>query len=248
MPYFKINYMKTSIISLIVFSVITLSAKAQISAGGTRVIDNHALGSFTYSRLTQEKVLALSGRALENNQFFTKDWVNGIVVTVRNETFSSGLLFLYDKANNILYYKMKDSSSIMSVDSRNISSFTLNSDKAHKFKPGRFYSTEFGDKYVEVLTLSDSGYALIKAIKSTLPGEQISDVAVVTAQEPNTKYKDEISYYIYHNGVVYPVDLKKKSLVKNMTDDSTFISLLNEQNSDKITESSLALLINQLNL
>lgn len=240
--------MRIKIISLVSVSLFTLSVQAQISAGGTRVIDNHALGSFTNGRLTQEKVLAITGRAPENNQFFTKDWVNGNVVTVQNETFSSGLVFLYDKANNILYYKMKDSSTIMSVDSRNISSFTLNSnDKAHRFKPGRFFSTEFSNEYVEVLTLADTGYALIKEIKTTQMGEQISDVAVVTAQEPSAKYKDATSYYIYHNGNIYPVELKKKALVKSMADDNHFMEVLNQQNSDKITESSLALLINQLN-
>lgn len=227
----------------------TPTAMSRINTGISGIADEHAVGSFTYNRLTQNQLLAVTGKPTGNNQFFTKDWTGGSIVTVRNETFSSGLLFLFDKVNNVLYFKINDTSEvILTVNSRSINSFTINSDKPHTFKPGVFFSSELENKFVEILTASDSGYVLLKVINSAMPGEQISGVVAATVEEYIEKYKDEVSYYIYHNGIIYPVELKKKTLMKNMQSDKKFIEMLNRQESDKITESSLTLLINKLNL
>lgn len=225
------------------------TALGRLNTDYTNPGDNHTINSFSYDRITQDQLFSLKNRTAENNQFFTKDWTSGSIVTVRNQTFSEGMLFLYDKLNNLLYFKLSDSSeTILTVDSRSISSFTINSDKPHTFMPGVLFSARFENKFVEVLTNSDTGYVLLKEIKPGLPGEQISGVAAVTAQESALKYKDEISYYIYHKGVIYPAELKKKSLAKAMANDSRFIELLKKENGERLTENSLQNIIHELNL
>jgi hypothetical protein len=144
--------------------------------------------------------------------YFSKDWVSGSVTTTDKNSFSDGLVFLYDKVNSVLYFKNKDSNTIMKADMSKISSFALVTDRSHTFINGNLISKEYNGKFFEVLLLDEKHYSFLKLTETDLQHTETSKASQAMTESISAgSYVDTDKYFILIDGNLQLVELKKKS-------------------------------------
>jgi hypothetical protein len=155
-----------------------------------------------------------------NNTFFSKDWVKGSVTTTDNQTYSEGLVFMFDKVGRQLYFKKVDSAIIMQADMNKVSLFSLVSDKQHIFIKGDLLNKDFSGEIFEMLVLDEKKFSLLKSTVSIYQQPSTSSAAqAMTQTQTPGKYVDKPVYYIYNNNSLQQIELKKKSLFKALGPD-----------------------------
>ncbi len=183
---------------------------------------------------------------VEGNTFFSKDWVNGSVTTMDKNTYSEKLLFMYDKTTNSLYVKNTDSNKILKADMSKISAFSLTTDKQHTFIKGDLLDKDYSGKFFEVLVLDEKKYSLFKLIQTEFQHTQTSTASqAMTESISPGKYVDNVTYFLYANNVLQPVELKKKTFVKAINTDKaeTYIN----EHKGNFNESYIISMLNALN-
>lgn len=149
-----------------------------------------------------------------DNTYLSKDWVKGSV-TKDNQTYSEGLVFMFDKVNRQLFFKQNNSADIMQADMSKVSVFSLVTDKQHIFIKGDLLNKDYTGEIFEIMLLNEKKFSLLKSILSVY--EQPSGNSAAQAMTQTTspgKYADHSIYYIYSNNILQQTDLKKKSLLK----------------------------------
>jgi hypothetical protein len=201
------------------FSLFFISCFAQTST--VSIGDDFKLMSnYTTSNATGYSVIPIyKSNNIDGNPFFSTSWLPGSVVTKDGKTFDNRLQFMFDKYDNSLYYKEKDSTTIMKIDLSLVSSFTINSDKPHLFMPAGIFSKDYTGQFFEVL-LFDNKYSFLKLTQTTLQKPAYSEVAQVVNNAQNSKFVDKVSYFLYTNGKLQPIELKKKDFIKGLDADA----------------------------
>ena len=97
-----------------------------------------------------------------SNTYFSKDWVKGSVTTTDNQTYSEGLVFMFDKVGRQLYFKNVDSATVMQADMSKVSLFSLITDKQHIFIKGDLLNKDFSGEIFEMLVLDEKKFSLLK--------------------------------------------------------------------------------------
>jgi len=156
--------------------------------------------------------VTISSSAYGGKPYFSKNWVSGSVTTTDKNTFSDGLVFLYDKVNGVLYFKNKDSNTIMKADMSKISSFALVTDKSHIFINGNLISKDYNGKFFEVLLLDEKHYSFFKLTETALEHNETSKASQAMTQDISAgSYVDTDKYFVFVDGNLQQVELKRKS-------------------------------------
>lgn len=157
----------------------------------------------------------------KGSNYFSKEWVEGSVTTADNNVFSKDLLFMYDKMNNELYYKKRDSQVTWKVDLTKVSGFSLSTDKPHIFMKADYFNKDYTGQYFEVLLLDENKYSLVKFVKVTYEQNIESKGAqAMNANFSSGKYVDNVKYFLFKDGVSTEVTLKKKRFEEALGADS----------------------------
>lgn len=161
----------------------------------------------------------LNGEGADNT-YFSKDWVEGSVTTKDNQTYSGGLVFMFNKVNSQLYFRKADSATVMEADMNKISLFSLITDKPHIFIKGDLLNKEQNDEIFKILILDQKGFSFLKSIISNYqqPSGNSAAQALTQTQTPG-KYVDNPVYYIYKNNALQQTQLKKKEFLKALDPD-----------------------------
>jgi hypothetical protein len=162
-----------------------------------------------------------SSSQVNGSQFFLPDWVNGEVVTRRNEVYNEGLQFLYDKVRQELFVRQKDSSLILLTNKDEIQSFHLKDANKNQFRfvNSSFYTTERPEVFYQVLIDDSVKLTLFKYIKTSFVKADLTDMMKQREGDVYDAFVDKYFYFLsWHDGLLYPVQLKTKSVRKAFTD------------------------------
>ncbi len=161
----------------------------------------------------------LNGEGADNT-YFSKDWVKGSVTTTDRQTYSDGMVFMFDKVGRQLYFKKVDSATIMEADMSKVSLFSLVTDKQHIFIKGDLLNKDFNGEIFEILVLDEKRFSLLKSIINVYqqPSGNSAAQAMTQTQTPG-KYVDKPVYYIYGNNSLQQIELRKKSFFKALGPD-----------------------------
>ena len=137
---------------------------------------------------------------VKGSQFFYPTWANGSVTTTNNEVISNNYKFLFDKVRHELFiiYKpgKEDPKEVLQAEKSQLKSFSINTDKDHVFAPGRVYGTENPTDFYEVLSKNDSGYTLLKYIKTSFVKFDTRDIEKVKRGDMYDEFVDKTTYYV----------------------------------------------------
>jgi len=181
------------------------------------------------------------------SQFFTREWCEGSVTTATHETINNYQL-LYDKVNQDLYIRQKDSNLVIQADKSQVATFSLNiNGKQLLFVPAGKYGNQFDGSYFEALA-QGANYSLFKLTKTHFERADYSDMLKVRNGEANDAFIDNITYYLYHNNTLEKITVKEKAVRKALPAETQKIdAFLSAHKSDEFNEELLANLVTALN-
>lgn len=164
-----------------------------------------------------ESLHTYSSSQTKGSQFFSPEWAPGSVTTNNKIEINHGYSFLFDKVRQYLFIKTLDSSLVVLGDNSQIYSFTLTTDKTHLFEKASIFDPFQKNMFYEVLVKNDSGYTLLKYVKTTFNKADMSDMIKVKNGDMSDEFKDKISYYVsYQNGLPQKLELRKKDIKKSV--------------------------------
>jgi len=184
----------------------------------------------------------------EGSTYFSKEWVAGSVTTTDNTVFSANILFMYDKMNNELYYKKRDSQTTWKVDLTKVSGFSLQTDRPHIFMRADYFNKDYTGQYFEVLLLDEKKYSLLKYMKVTYEENISSKGSQAMNQNFSTgKYVDNIKYFLFKDGISTEVTLKKKRFEEALGADSEKAQAYFKDHGGSFNEQAAVSLIAEVN-
>jgi hypothetical protein len=200
----------------------TLNSFAQESVTGLRN-EFSQISKYTYGRQSGfEGLQSFSSKEVKGSQFYFPDWSEGALITDANETAAANYLFLYDKVRQFLFLKPKDSTIVLQADKDKIHGFYLEHDGKHQFEIASRYDPANKTDFYEVLAKKDSGYTLLKLVKTRFIKFDPNNSANITSvREGNMsdEFEDDVSYFIsYRHGLpqaIKPKDNSIKKVLKN---------------------------------
>src|ERR1700722_2618567 len=149
------------------FVLLSLSQKGFSQLENSAMADEFKeVSKFGIRQTGFEGIQTYNSGIVNGSQFFSPSWSAGTVTTTANETFGKGYSFLFDKVRQELFMKWKDSPVILLADKSQINSFTLHTDKDHCFVASGIYDPSKKGDFFEVLAKSDTGWTLLKQIKT----------------------------------------------------------------------------------
>lgn len=182
-------------------------------------------------------------------QFYNTTWTEGTVTTTRNEVISNYLL-LYDKVRQELFIRPKDSNLVILADKSQVKAFTLTMDKQHLFVPAATYDNTLANSFFEELVPPATGkaYSLFKLTKTTFEKADYADMLKVKNGEATDAFVDNVSYYLYHNGVLTKITLKEKNIRKALVEESKKVdAFFTLHDGEDFNEGLLITLVETLN-
>jgi len=190
-----------------------------------------------------------SSGIVNGSQFFNPNWSPGTITTINNEKVGKNYLFLFDKVRQELFMKWKDSSVILLADKNQISSFTLNTDKAHYFVAAGTYDPSNKGNYFEVLVSNEKGYTLLKLVKTKFVKADERDIEKQRLGDIYDSFQDQVTYYVsFNKGLPQPITLKEKNMLKVLTSVKDKVSGYFEQHPENtVDESFLVGVIESIN-
>lgn len=183
---------------------------------------------------------------IKGNPYFSEDWLKGSVITTDNQAFSSGLLFMYNKYNNELYYKKFNSDTTLKIDLSRVNSFTLIKDALHNFMRADYFDKKYAGEFFETLVFDNKKYAFLKLNKTILQDPPYSEVAQVAGGNRAKTFVEKNTYFIYVNKTLTEVDLKKKSFEKILSSDAAYQKYIKD-NGGSFNESYIIEMFTTLN-
>jgi len=213
--YTKYTIMKTllSILALLFLVATTNAQTASIAANlkqaGLRAGLNN--GYNTYQTYTSDNV--------KGSQFFYPGFKDGSVITTNNEVITGLYQFLFDKVRQQLFITAKADKrpqpEVLLAEKDQIKSFTITTDREHTFVAARNYDPANTNDFYEVLKKDDSGYSLLKLVKTTFEKMDYKDLQKVKRGDIYDEFVDKVSYYVsYKSGKPQEISFKKKNMPK----------------------------------
>jgi hypothetical protein len=201
------------------FSICTLLASVTLEAQEIPSIgmrdEFSTIARFGSRQTGFEGIQSYSSGQVNGSQFFYPTWTTGSVITTTNDTIGNRYLFLFDKVRQELFIKPKTSNEVLQANKSQINSFTLKTERAHLFFPAIKYDIGKPGDFLEVLSLNDAGYTLLKSVKTKFIKADTRDLEKMRMGEVNDEFKDEISYYVsFNHGPLQRTELKGKSIKK----------------------------------
>ena len=185
---------------------------------------------------------------VSGNPYFSKDWVKGSLSTKDNQVFSQDLVFMYSKVDGRLFFKKADSTAIMQADPSSISSFTLITDKPHLFMRSDFFTTEYTGRFYEVLVMDEKKYFFLKLTTAEYEENTTGAASqVMTVTSSAGSYSDKVKYYIFKEGQLNQVNLKKKTFENILTSDKEKTEKYFKEHSGSFNEDAAINLLTEIN-
>ena len=182
------------------------------------------------------------------NTFFSQDWVEGSVTTTDRQTYSDGLVFMFDKVGRQLYFKKADSATIMEADMNKISLFSLITDKQHVFIKGELLNKNFSGDIFEILVLDETKFSLLKTILSVYQQPSGNSAAQAMTQTLSAgNYADNPVYYVYNANTLQQTELKKKNFLKALGPDELKAELYTQNHHGNFNEAYAVNLLTYIN-
>ena len=232
------------------FVLLGLSQKGFSQAENLAISDEFKdVSKFGVRQTGFEGIQTYNSGIVNGSQFFSPSWSGGTVTTTRNETFGKGYSFLFDKVRQELFMKYKDSSVILLADKSQISSFTLHTDKDHSFVASASYDPSKKGDFFEVLAKSDTGWTLLKLIRTKFVKGDERDIEKQRLGEIYDSFEDAVTYYLsYKKGLPHQIPLKEKPLLKVLDRDKTKAGIyLAAHKQDRIDEAFMRNLVEFIN-
>jgi hypothetical protein len=211
---------------------------------------NH-VSKFASKQTGFEGVQTYSSKEVKGSQFFYPTWCKGSVTTNQKTNINNSMyVYLFDKVRQELFIKLKDSALVLQGDKSQIYSFTLTTDKNHLFETMSHFDPSQKNGFFEVLVKSDSGYTLLKQVKTTFLKADPTNMERMKEGENYDEFKDQVKYYIsYKDGLPQSINLNEKSIRKAFPSSktATIQDYFNQHNDDSINEQFVVMLVESLN-
>ena len=189
-----------------------------------------------------------SNDAVDENAYFSKEWVKGSVTATDHNTYGSDLVFMYDKISGNLYFRKPDSAIVMQADMDKIVLFYLFTDKPHVFVKSDYFPGADKNHFYEVLVLNDNKYSLFKFTRRVY--ETSSDNKArqaLTEDMTSGSYQDKTSYFLYSNSSLKEVELRKNNFLNAMDADKDKVEQYIHTHKGNFNEEYVAKMLVDLN-
>ena len=191
---------------------------------------------------------------VKGSQFFYPAWANGSVTTINNEVISNNYKFIFDRVRQELFiiYKpgKEDPKEVLQAEKSQLKSFTIITDKDHVFVHSFKYGTDNAGDFYEVLSKNDSGYTLLKHVKTSFVKFDPRDIQKVKRGDMNDEFVDKTTYYIaYKSANPQKVVFREKSIVSAFsTSKKAYVeNYFNEHGQQDLNEDFLIRLVEVVN-
>lgn len=192
-------------------------SQAQTSGSGFQGLYSGAFTSFGNSI---PSVPNFSSKAQTiGSQYIFENWVNGSITDNDGKVFSEGYVFNFNKINQNLYFKLKDSAAAFIVNKSQLKSITLNDgvktitlEKLPGFDTDNFYR----------VLVKGKKYSLYSLTKTNFVAANYFTNGITSSGSMYDEFKDEVKYFLVTpDGVTKEVPLKKKAVKKALEAEKT---------------------------
>ena len=183
----------------------------------------------------------------KGNRYLYEKWVKGSVVGVDGVIYnSSKYLFNYDKIGQKLLMLL-DSSKMLTLNSGDISGFTLQDDTSQYHFERLKNSTDLN--FYQALHKDEKGYSFYKLLKTKFMKADYESNGIVESGRKYDEYVDEEQFFILSaKQELSRIEFKKKSLEKVLDNESSKVQLFFDQHKgEKVNEEFVQSLLQFLN-
>jgi len=191
---------------------------------------------------------------VKGSQFFDKEFQEGSVTTTNNERLTGLYKFLFDKVRQELFITSKSDTrpnpEVLLAEKQQIKSFTITTDRDHTFSAARNYDPTNTTDFYEVLQKDDSGYTLLKFVKTTFVKMDYRNMEKVKRGEFYDEFVDKVTYYVsYKSGKPQEISFKKKTMGNAFQADkkAAIDNYIDNHSNDDVNEQYLINLVNSAN-
>jgi hypothetical protein len=183
---------------------------------------------------------------VKGSRYFFPRWSVGKLVSSTGFVFSDSYVFLFDKINQDIYVRGKDSSDIYLVNKPQIENFELGE---HAFLPGSKINGADPNNFYELIAGNNENFTLYKLIRTKFVKFDNSDLEKIKMGDFEDEFKDEISYYVASkDSPVKKITLSEKKLVQAFPEQKQKINeYYNQHQADISPDQFAAGLIDYLN-
>ncbi|HUP10625.1 MAG TPA: hypothetical protein VM187_00385 [Niastella sp.] len=152
-----------------------------------------------------------SSNNIKGTRYLFQNWSSGVVTTVNNTT-ETGYLLMFDKENNDIYARRKNSDTVILVFKDQVKNFELNNTV---FVRGTQIESGDPDLFYQALAGSKDSIMFYKSIKTKFVKADKHDAERIKKGDFDDAYQDEVSYFIKQpNQPLQKINLTQRSLVK----------------------------------
>ena len=183
----------------------------------------------------------------KGNRYLYEKWVTGSVVGVDGVVYnSSKYLFNYDKVGQKLLMLL-DSNKMLTLNSGDISGFTLQDDTSQFHFERLKNSTDLN--FYQPLYKDEKGYSFYKLMKTKFMKADYQSNGIVESGRKYDEYVDDEQFFILSaKQELIRVDFKKKSLEKIFESDASKLQVFFDQHKgEKVNEEFVTSLVQFLN-
>jgi len=164
-----------------------------------------------------QTIQTYSSENVKGSQFFYPGFKDGSVTTTNNERITGLYRFLFDKVRQELFITSNSDTrpepEVLLAEKQQIRSFTITTDREHTFVAARVYDPANTNDFYEVLKKDDSGYSLLKLVKTTFVKMNMRDIEKVKSGDLSDEFVDKVTYYVsYRSGKPQEITFKKKNM------------------------------------
>lgn len=245
--------MKTSLFFCsLIFLISTVNA--QFIPTPSMQSDFKEIAKFSGRQNGYEAVQTYSSGNIKGSQFFFQGFTDGSVTTTNNEVLKGIYQFLFDKVRQEFFIISKsdkrDPPEVLLAEKSQVKSFTLLTDRDHLFVPARTYDPANTVDFYEVLEKDDSGYTLLKSIKTTFVKFDNRDIEKIKRGDFYDEFVDKITYYIsYKSSKPQSISLKKRNMINAFPEakKAAVQSFQEDHSQDDVNEQYLINLVQAVN-
>jgi hypothetical protein len=204
--------MKTGFIFLMLACFVSVSSNAQMNStqvsNGYQGLYSGAISSFGNS---VPSVPTFSSKAQTiGNQYLFENWVTGTIVDNDGTVFSEGYLFNFNKINQNVYFRLKDSAVAFLINKSLLKSVTL-TDGMKTYTLEKVPSLD--SNYLYTVLVKGKKYSLYSLTKTNFVAANYFTNGITSSGSMYDEFKDEVKYYVVKaDGTKKEVPLKRKAI------------------------------------
>jgi len=196
--------------SLIALLLIIGSVQAQINANGFQGLYSGAFSSFG-NNIPSVPTFTSKNQTI-GNQYLFENWVKGTLVDVDGKVFSDGYLFNYNKVNQNIYFRLKDSAVAFLVNKSLVKSITL-SDGLKTYTLEKVPAIDNENLYATLV--KGHKYSLYSLTNTKFIAANFFTNGISSTGNMYDEFKDEVKYFLVTaDGSKKEVPLKRKAVRK----------------------------------